>query len=991
MKKLLLFLSFVIFSSAAAWSQQKIVTGKVTGEDGTPLPGVSVVVKGTTIGAQTDLDGIYELEVPASAETLVFSFIGFSPVEQTIGSNSVINVALTQDVEALSEVVVIGYGEQSRRYQLQSVATVEAKKFENVPAVSPQQLLQGQAAGVQMTNSSGLLGAAANIRIRGAASITAGGEPLFVIDGVPMNDGDYSQALGGASGLNPLVDLNPNDIASMTVLKDASAVAIYGSRGANGVVLIETKKGQMGKATIDFDYYTGFSKPTNIYEPLSGDQYINLLQDFYEANDPANVPNDPGTRFDWLDAVTRTGNINNYSVSARGGSEKTTFFIGGTYLDQSGYALGNDLDKLNGRINLTHRLNDKVKFGANFGISKSLNDRIGAENNTFASLTSAYLQSPLTLAYNEDGSYARGGFIPNIIAIEDIGVTDQINRRNTGNIYAQVELIPGLSLKSDWGLDGVQVEYFNRDPDIVTGGGYAFKQIVQDNKWVTTNTLNYDREVGDHNFGVLLGQSYETSQYEDITVEGSGFASDLLRNVASAATPTTTSSTRTTWALSSLFSRVDYRYLNRYMVEASVRRDGSSRFGVDNKYGVFWAVAGGWIISEESFMNDNGVFDYMKLRASYGTAGNDRIGNFSSLGLYSAGTESDYAGLPGLRPAQPENPDLSWETSKSYDIGLDMTLLNSRLDVKVNYFNKNTDGLLLGVPIPSTNGYTSITRNVGEMENKGWEFAINSTNINKDDFRWTTGFNISFIKNEILSLPEGSSVDAEGRKVVGTGDQRAIEGHSLNSFYMIRYKGINSETGDAEWLTKDGEATTNPTAADRVIVGKGDPDFFGGLTNTFTYKGFELNAFLQFVSGNKVLLNELSFLEEIGGSFNKTTNMLNYWKAPGDQAFAPALSSPTVTTFTQASTLQLLNGSYMRLKNVTLSYNLPAELLQKSNFISRARVYVMGQNLWTLKDKDFRGADPEISADGASNRFLGESFFALPQAKTITFGISLGF
>src|SRR5690606_39198759 len=339
------------------------------------------------------------------------------------------------------------------------------------------------------------------------ASITAGGEPLFVIDGVPLNDGDYTQAMGGASGLNPLYDINPNDIASLTVLKDASAVAIYGSRGANGVVLIETKKGQMGKATIDFDYYTGFSNPVDIYEPMNGDQFLQVRQAYADGDPSRTPPTDPGTRFNWLDAVKRTGSISNYSVSARGGSEKTTFFIGGTYLDQSGYALGNDLDKLNGRVNLEHRLNDKVKFGANFGISKSLNDRIGAENNTYASLTSAYLQTPLTPAYNDDGSYARGNFIPNIIALEEIGVTDQVNRRNTGNIYAQVQLIPGLSLKTDWGMDGVQVEYFNRDPDIVSPTGYAFKQIVQDNKWLTTNTLDYDREVGDHNFGLLLGQS----------------------------------------------------------------------------------------------------------------------------------------------------------------------------------------------------------------------------------------------------------------------------------------------------------------------------------------------------------------------------------------------------------------------------------------------------------------------------------------------------
>jgi TonB-linked SusC/RagA family outer membrane protein len=437
---------------------------------------------------------------------------------------------------------------------------------------------------------------------------------------------------------------------------------------------------------------------------------------------------------------------------------------------------------------------------------------------------------------------------------------------------------------------------------------------------------------------------------------------------------------------------LNYRFKDRYLFEVSGRRDGSSRFNEGEKYGNFWAVSGGWIISDESFLSNIKTIDLLKLTASYGTSGNDRIGNFSSLPLYTAGVVSDYASTPGLTPFQVQNPSLSWEETNQFDIGISAALFQSRLSVDVNYYIKNTTALLANVPLPFTTGFPSFTANVGEMKNSGVDIQITSTNLVSGGFTWTTSFNAGFLKNEVLKLP--TNKDAEGRDfLAGSTAQRAIVGETLNTYYMIRYKGVNPQTGDAEWLNRDGEATTTPVANDRVVVGSAIPKFTGGLTNTFKYKGFDLSIFFNYSYGSKVLIDGLGFTENMAGAFNKSTDLLNYWKQPGDNAFAPALTSPTATagSFNQLSTLRLLDGSYVRLKMITLGYNAPKALLNKTRVLQSLRIFVLGQNLWTIKDKGFRGPDPEVSANGQNNQILGESFFALPQAKSFTVGVNVGF
>ena len=984
----------VCFALTAA--AQTRVSGTVTSaETDEALPGVNVVVKGTTIGTVTNIDGNYSVEVPDGQNVLQFSFIGFTAEEVEINGQSTIDVGMAPDIQSLQEVVVVGYGQQSERFNTQQISQINAKEFAEQPVVNVQDLLQGRAAGVQMTSTSGTLGARSNLRIRGASSIGAGNQPLYVVDGVPLNDGTYSLDQGAVS-LNPLQDLNPNDIESISVLKDASAVAIYGSRGANGVVLITTKRGKTGEATnVNFDYYTGFKQANDFFDMMNADQFRQFVND-YNVAQGGEAEEFPAGDYPWAENVLRTGKVNNYALSAAGGGEKTNFYVGGTYYNETGTTIGNEVDKLNGRFNLTHNASERARFGFNLGLSALKNDRISSDNSTFAPLTSAYLQPPFVQPFNEDGTFTNTGFIANVFAIESLSKRELISRRTTGNMFAEYDLIEGLTLKTDFGTDMIQTEETQRDPEIVSADGYGYKRIIQDNKWLNTTTLDFQHSLNEnHYLGILLGGSFETSTINRITVEGTGFVSDLLPNVASAATPTTTSADAAQWALASQFGRLNYRFKDRYLFEGSLRRDGSSRFGSENRHGIFWAVSGGWVLSDEAFLDGIEALDQLKLTASYGTSGNDRIGElnefnisrYPSLGLYGGGTDGDYGGTAGIIPLQPANPDLQWEETSQLDITINGSLLESRITFDASYYVKKTDNLLLGVPLPYTTGFTDINRNTGKLENRGIDLLITGNIIRGNDFTWTSSLNLGYLHNEITQLPDDNQ--DEGRNFVpGTASQRAIQGYSVNTFYLIRYQGVNPQTGDAEWLTKDGEATTTPSAADRVIVGSAIPNWTGGLTNTFSYRGFQLSALFSFATGNKIFRGGRRFTEDASSGFNKSADLLNYWRAVGNQAFFPALGSPTAGTFAQRSTAQLEDGDFIRLRTAQLSYTLPASLLESTNFLRTARVYVNSQNLLTFAKTDL---EPEINGNGNDPLAQGEGFFTPPQARTITFGVSLGF
>jgi TonB-dependent starch-binding outer membrane protein SusC len=991
--KQFLFTLLILFVGVSYSYSQRTVSGTVTDDAGTPLIGANIVAKEAAgVGTITDIDGKFKLQAPENVKTLIVSYAGYTSQEVDVTSTNVISVTLSEG-RLLEELVIVGYGEKSTRFNTQAVSALGENSIKNRPVLSPQELLQGQAAGVQMVNSSGVLGAQSTLRIRGAASITGGGQPLFVVDGVPLNDDVRSAVQGGGTGLNPLMNINSNDIESMTVLKDAAAVAIYGSRGSNGVVLIKTKRGSKGETTtINVDLSSGTSEPTNLVTMMNTEQFVQYNTEWRAARNlaPQTLSTD---YFNWPDAVVQKGKSNSVNLSASGGTEKTTYYMGGSFVKESGFTIGNESERLSGRINFDHKANNWLTVGTNLSISKVDMDRIGVENNTFAPLTSAYLQLPNVLPRNPDGTFRNTGFIQNVLAIEALNTNTFESTRTTGNVYADFKFVEGLVFRTDFGMDNAETTAKTRNVNLLTPGGSASRDISNDYKWLTTNTLRFDKEFDNNSsFGALAGYSFETSRFLNVFVAGNNFATDDLPNVASASTPTSTFEAASRWALESQFLRANYNLNNKYLIEGTVRRDGSSRFGANKRYGVFWAASAGWILSEESFMKNQSFFDLLKLTASYGTAGNDRIGDFSSLPLYGGGVASDYAGAPGLRPIQTPNPDLTWEETTQVDIGISTKFLDSRITLNANYYDKVTEGILLNVPYPFTTGFPSASQNVGRMSNSGIDLEINADILRDSDFKWSVGLNAGYLKNEVLELPN-ASVDPDGNRFVAAGDQRAVVGRSLNEFYLVRAKGVNPETGDFEWLDKAGNPTTTYSPNNRVYVGSAIPKYVGGLSTNFEYKGFDLNVLFNFSYGNMVNIRGLQFMENLNSAagFNKSVTVLDYWKESGDNAFAPKLSSTTAPLFNQASTLHLQNGSFLRLRNVQLGYNLPTSILGKQNVVESARIFVLGQNLFLVKDKNFRGPDPEVSANGTNNQIQGDSFFALPQAKIITFGLNIQF
>ncbi|MEX0273974.1 MAG: SusC/RagA family TonB-linked outer membrane protein [Flavobacteriaceae bacterium] len=993
-----------LFSISMAFAQQRTISGTVTDQDGVPLPGVNILIKGTTTGTQSDFDGNYAINADTD-QILVFSYLGQRTAERTVGSSDTVNVQMEEDASQLEEVVVIGYGNQEERKIIQNVGIVKEEAIENLQVVSADQLLQGQSAGTQIVNASGVLGSAAVIRVRGVNSINSGSQPLIVIDGVPITDTEGNTLnRGGNTDINPLSYVNPNDIASLTVLKDAGATSIYGSRGANGVILITTKKGRRNsKTALTLDVSTQMSQSTDVPDILTADEFRQFKAEVASLQQGTTVTpeslglgaiGDPGT--DWLGGVQRTGVSQNYNLGLRGGSEKTSFFFGLDFQDTEGFIIGNDQQRAGARINIDTDVTDWLKAGMNLGITNNRLNRVGVENNINAPFTTAFLQSPVVRAYDDEGNFVQSGsFIPNIFARVALNTDELKTFRVIGNAFTEVTLFDKLKWRSEFGTDKLDVEETIRNAEFNTPGGSAQVVSVREDRWLTNQTLNYaDTFADDHQLTVLLGLNYEETLRTRLNVSSTGFLTDDLRNLGSGSTPTVLNGDRFPSRLYGLFSRVSYDYKGKYLLEGSIRRDGSSRFGANNRFGYFWSGAAGWILSEEDFMKDWGFFNYLSLRASLGTVGNDRLGTFPSLGLFNAGPIADYNGESGVIPNQPANPDLKWEESETLDLGLKSTFLNGRITFNVSYFKKTTTDLLLNQVLTPQSGFASISRNIGERENYGWEFELRTINVRSDNFRWETNFNLATIDNKVLKLNEDAATDDQGRRIIDGPIQRAIEGESLNNFYLIRYVGVNPETGDAEWLDKDGNITLNPGSADRVVTGSPLPDFSGGITNTFQYKDFDLSVLMNYSYGNDIVLDGLRFADgndAIGGIVNIRKQNLNYWKQPGDRAFLPSPTSSTFNLFNQRSDLQQLDGSYLRLKNVTLGYNLPEKALDRlGGVITGLRFYATATNLFTIKGDELDGIDPEVT-DDIDPLFQGESFFTAPQAKSYSFGARITF
>ncbi|MET3875076.1 TonB-dependent receptor [Chitinophaga sp. OAE865] len=980
---LLLFCTFL-------FAQSKQITGRVTDQkDGSPLPGVTVKIKNGAVGTVTASDGTYKLDVPAKGTTLVFSFVGYDDKEVIVGSQQVINAELGTGNKELSEVVVVGYGTQTRRNLTGSISKVTAKEIANLPLPTFETALQGRAPGVFINSGSGRLGEALNIRIRGISSVTASNDPLIIIDGIPVVSQTASN-LGAKD--NPLASINPDDIASMEVLKDAAAAAIYGARASNGVILVTTKSGKAGRTKINASVFGGLSEPTRKGKWLNAQEYREL---FNEAAKNSDIDlNDemqyyPGGEFwkdnydeNWSDHAFQHGNVQQYSLSMSGGNERTTFYLNGSYNNQKGILIGNRLNRANGRLNIDHSINDKIKVGANISLSKTNNYRLPDDNafsNPLQLVAIPPFQpkiDPLTGKLN-----TRTLYYNNLLNLENNSNTLNTLYRSISSIYGTIDILPYLNFRSEVGIDYVNSQddqYLSKETQDGAPDGYGYNAQTTIVNYNTNNYFTFKKHMGEfHDLEAVAGMSYQSGKTNVTSVEGRGFPSNQFVKLTSSAKITSGATTVEDYTFLSYFLRANYRFKDKYLLGASIRYDGSSRFGSNTRYGAFPAVSAGWIISQEDFLHDSKAVSNLKLRASYGLTGNAEIGNYKSRTLYSG---LPYGSISGIFPTQIGSSDLSWESTRQADIGLEFGFLKDRITGEVDYFSKNTRDLLLDFPLPGTNGFNVITKNLGALTNKGWEASITTQNL-VGKFQWSTTFNISTYRNKVTNL--------NGATISGGSDEisRISEGRPFGYFYGKKYMGVDEANGDALYMTKDGKTTNDYGAAVDTVIGNPNPDFYGGFGNHFSYKGFDLDVQCQFVKGND-LYNMAGHFQSVNGDYfdNQTRDQLNRWQKPGDKTDVPQ-ARLYAGNGTSKSSRWVQDGSYFRVKTVTLGYNIPKPAISRLK-IDNARIYVSAVNLFTATK--YKGYDPELNTASFSTISIGHDFYTPPQARTITIGINIG-
>lgn len=1014
-----------LFLLVSYWgnAQSVVVTGKVTAnEEGTPLPGVSITIMGTNKGTSTDINGMYKITVPAKS-TLQASYIGFSDLEQVVGNRSVVDFSLIADVKSLNEVVVTGYGSQIKRDLTGNIVKIKASDIQDMPVTTFEQSIQGKAAGVQINQGTGKLAQGIQVRVRGQSSVSASNEPLYVLDGIPLTQGDLGIG-GGAS--NPMADLNPQDIESIEILKDASAGAIYGARAANGVVLITTKKGKSGKSKISFGMQYGSSKPTKIlkflntqqyidfyriaaansdaldgYDKADPDSYTSYMESFFETQSLGTLGTSKQADTDWGSLAFQDAPSKQYDLNLSGGSDKTTFYISGQMLDQTGILLGNAFNRLSGRMNLTHKVTDRLSVGMNMSITRSLNERVSGDRQ-FDNPLQLVALPPMTPSTDPATGLPTGTppgdisipvYYNGIINIGNAFYNTTVHR-NVSNVFGEYAILKGLRFRTEFALDLLnqqEEQYYNSKTQRNFGAplGYGYNRFVRVENYNTNNYFVYDNVSGKHTINATAGLSYQNSQTKTVAAEGRDFPSDAYRMITSAARKTDASSTQSDYRFSSYFTRLNYKFNDKYLVGLSARIDGSSRFGADSRYGFFPAVSAGWVLSEESFLKKIELISFLKLRASWGKTGNAEIGNFPQLGLFTG--DAGYGTLPGQRPSQLANPSLGWETTQQIDIGLDFGILNNRINGEIDYYEKNTTGLLLNVNVPGTTGFATQVKNVGSLTNKGFEFVLNTDNL-VGQFKWKTSLNASTNKNKITDL--------QGQVIEGglSNMSRAVEGQPLGTFFTVEYAGVDPANGDALWYknttntdgTFDRSTTNVYSQAQRVVIGSPLPKWVAGVTNTFSYKGIELSVFFNGVFGNKLNFYGVGRFSSANGRFedNQTVNQLAAWTPENTNTKVPQ-ARLFFNNGAQASSRFIEDGSYVRLRNVTLAYNLPKSLVNKVR-LSNVRLFFTGQNLLTFTK--YSGWDPEVNADDVvTNIALGYDFYTTPQAKTFMGGLNISF
>lgn len=1007
---IILFFLFAVCSSVVYAQAPTIeIRGKVTDNTGEMIIGASVAEKGTANGTITDMDGNFKLNVRQGA-TLEITYLGYLPASLRVEQSGDVTVSLKEDIQLLDEVVVIGYGTQRRKDITGALSSIPVSKLEGVSVKSVDQMLQGRAAGVYMVQNSGMPGAGSTVRIRGGNSISGGNEPLYVIDGVPIYPGQTS----GQTNLNGLNSIAITDIESIEVLKDASSTAIYGARGANGVVMITTKRGKTGRTTVSFDGYYGVQSAIKKYDLLNAPEFEKL------ANE-ANINSGGSAVFDenvipqttdWQKLVMKDNSpMQNYQISVSGGDEKTNFITSLNYYKQEGIVKATDMDKLTFRVNLDRKISDRIKFGTSLSIAQVNSNRAGVN-----ALEGMMIAPPNVSVYDENGNYSKQNRLGEIFTNPVAVINDMVNKnkqfRTLGNLYVDWEIVKNLLFRSTFGVDVLYSDLKTYTPqtinagEIVGGDGTASSDNTY--MWLNENTLTYNWKKDVHAVSVMGGFTQQASRWNTVGAGAQGFLNDNLQmnDLGSGTTPKVPSTGVSEWALMSFLGRVNYNYNEKYLLTASLRADGSSRFGKNNRWGYFPSAALAWRAGEEEFIKSLNLFSNLKVRLSHGWTGNqDGIGTYPALALlgkmpYVFGDSK----LMGYGPSQIANPDLKWESTRQTDIGIDLGFFDSRLNINIDAYYKKTSNLLLDVKLPATSGFEKGLMNVGSVENKGLEFNVNARPI-EGAFTWDIDFNIAFNRNKVLDLGgEDQIVPAGGENRFGMNLSRLLKvGEPMGIFYGFVGDGTFSTTDDipnsAQPKAKPGDLKFKDISGpdgvpdnvindyDRKIIGSSQPDFYGGISNNFSYKNFDLSVFIVGSFGNDIYNANKARMEGMQGSWNQFNSTLNRWTESNQNTNLPRALAAKETSRSWDHLVE--DGSYLRIQNIQLGYRFTPKMLKSLKVVQSAKVYVSLQNFFTFTN--YSGLDPEVSKYGQDNVGMGYDYGGYPTPKTVMMGVNLNF
>lgn len=983
MKIPLVYLLLVIGFSLSVQGQNAInIRGVVSDVSGEPLPGVNIVLKGTFQGVVTDFDGNYQINVPGNDAVLVFSYIGFTTTEITVGNRREINVTLEEEEREIDEVVVIGYGTVAKKDVTTAVSTVSMKDLDERPIISAAQAIQGKAAGVNVYQPNGSPGAGMVVRVRGTTSFNGSNEPLYVVDGVPVDNLNF---------------LSPMDIASMQILKDASSAAIYGSRAANGVVLITTKQAS-GGAKIAANVQLGISSVSNQIESLNAAQYKQLMDELR----PGAIPEGTTDKTDWFSEVYGTGITQNYQLQVSDGNDKSSYFVSGGYLDEKGVLSSAFFRRINLRSNVESQVRKWLHFGLNMSYSDNTSNGVttGQGSNRGGVVLAVVNLPTAATVRNEAGLYNRLFFGQNITNPVEAIENGKNNQNNENRLIASgsttITFLPELNLKSSFTLDrrngkitGFTPPVHGTDRD---DWGNAWDTRSTNTLLVLDNVLTYKKTFDEkHNFEGMIGSSWTDSKWSQSNINGSHFKDSYIQtlNAANKIAWDNTGSNASEWGIMSVFGRLSYNYESKYLFTFNIREDGSSKLHPDHRWGTFPSVSAAWRMSSESFMQDLEWIEDLKIRGGWGQTGNQSgVGDYAYLQRYNISRQAWFEtgkedALPLITQANLRTSDLTWETTTQVNLGMDATLFKDRLTIAMDYYSKHTTDMLMYVSLPSgAAAATSIVRNEGEMMNRGFEFAVNSRNLT-GKLNWNTDFNISFNKNELKSL-ELQQIYYDAETTDAFHQMRVVRnepGRPLGGFYGYISDGVDPETGELMYrdINEDGKIT----ASDKTYIGDPNPVFTYGLTNTFSYKGFNLNIFIQGSVGNDIFNASKGDTQGMYDLKNQSTEVLKRWRTPGQITDVPKAGFNL-----QPSSYFIEDGSYLRVKDVTLSYNFQGGVLNKLG-VSRLQPYMTASNLLTLTRYD--GMDPEVNEWGNSGAVQGIDWGTYPHSKTFVFGLNVEF